>query len=177
MRKDSPDDGGQLRERAPQLGVSPVPMQARALLEVQSGQHLPQCGEDGAPQQPCRGVVVGLGHDQFGQHGPGLAEDLEALGEGLLRVVLALLGLGDDETAEGAQAVGGIVHDDRERPAQFLAVGVVRSFLGRDLGRDHREQAPDVEQAVLQGVQSGGQHRFDVHRAECSRVEPTAVLQ
>src|SRR3954468_14632862 len=81
VRKDALDDGMQVGEGAPQLRVPPVPVYPLAFLEAQPRQHLPQRGEDRAPQQPCRGVVMGLGHDQFGQHGPGLAEDLEAVGE------------------------------------------------------------------------------------------------
>ena len=43
----------------------------------------------------------------------------------VLGVLLAALGLGDGEAAEGAQAVGGVVQDHRERRAQLVTVGVL----------------------------------------------------
>ena len=56
-----------------------------------------------------------VGHDQLSQEGLGLAEDVKAVGEGLFCLVLALLSFGDDQTAEGAQAISGIMQDNRER--------------------------------------------------------------
>ena len=69
------------------------------------------------------------------------------------------------------------MQDDGERRTELLAEGIVRPLLRRGLDGDHGEQTPDVQEAVLQGVQARSEHGLDVDRAECSRVEPATVLE
>src|SRR6476620_12334154 len=131
------EDRWQLRKRSGALSILPLLTRASTIVEIELIQQMLDRCEDRASQQPGGLVVLGIDHDQFGQDRLSLTENVEALVKRALGLLLSAFHLGENETAEGSNAIGSVVQHDSECGTQLLAVRVVRPVLGRQLREQH----------------------------------------